>query len=205
MKFFLFARLIVGMACLWASFSLHAAELLEEVQRQLTLAPVIRGEFLQTRKLAQIKKPLIAQGRFLVVANLGVIWENTRPFTQTTRLTRDEIVQTDGEKTLMKISADKEPAVRIINGILFSVFSGDLAALSRTFDYTGKAENKSWQLRFVPKDKNLARLIRELRLEGAAAIASVEMESAAGDVTRIEFTAQSYPPALSDVEKKQFE
>jgi hypothetical protein len=199
-----FTRIFIGVLLFWAC-GLARAELLEDVQRQLTLAPVIRGEFLQTRQLAQIKKPLLARGQFLVATNLGVIWENTQPFTQVTRLTRNEILQTDGETTLMKISADKEPAVKIINGILFSVFSGDVAALAQTFEYNGEAAPKGWRLHFVPRDKNLARLIRELRLEGGTAITRVEMESAAGDVTRIEFTAQSYAESLTETEKKRFE
>jgi hypothetical protein len=191
---------------LLACFPAHAEEdVLQAVQRQLTLSPVIRGEFLQTRTLAQIKKPLVSHGRFLVAREFGVIWENTRPITQTTRLTRNEIVQTDGKETLMKLNAEKEPVVKIVNGILFSVFSGDVAALARTFDYTGKSDAQSWRLDFTPKDKNLARLIRELRLEGGRDISSVEMESAAGDVTRIEFKAQVHGDTLTPEEQSRFE
>ncbi|MDR1889885.1 MAG: outer membrane lipoprotein carrier protein LolA [Zoogloeaceae bacterium] len=182
----------------------HAEDVLQEVERQLILEPVVRGEFVQTRRLAQIKKPLVSNGRFLVAQNYGVIWENVSPIPQTTRLTRDEIVQTDGKETLMKLNAEKEPVVRIINGILFSVFSGDVAALARVFDYSGKVEGKVWRLDFTPKDKNLARLIRELRLEGGRDVSSVELESAAGDVTRIEFKAQTYGDALTPEEQNRF-
>ncbi|MDR3158651.1 MAG: outer membrane lipoprotein carrier protein LolA [Zoogloeaceae bacterium] len=182
-----------------------AENLLEEVRSRLTSSPVIRGEFQQTRKLAQIKKPLVSHGRFLVARNYGVLWENTRPFTQITRLTHGEILQTDGKKTLMKLDASKEPVVKIVNGILFSVLSGDVAALAQTFDYHGKAEGKNWQLEFTPRDKNLAQMIRALRLAGERDIASVEMENAAGDVTRIEFRAQTYARELSADEQKRFE
>jgi hypothetical protein len=200
------ARLIACVLCFWIATPIHGEDLLTEVQGRLTLAPVIRGEFLQTRKLVQIGKPLVSHGRFLIAQDVGIIWENISPLAQTTRLTRDDILQKQGQETLMRISADKEPMVRIVNGILFSVLSGDVAALSRLFDYSGKIEeDKTWRLRFVPKDRNMARLIRELRLQGARDISSVEMESAAGDVTRIEFKAQSYARTLSDAEKTQFE
>ncbi|MDR0736581.1 MAG: outer membrane lipoprotein carrier protein LolA [Zoogloeaceae bacterium] len=182
-----------------------AADLLQEVANRLTPSPVIRGEFQQTRKLAQIKKPLVSHGRFLVARDYGVIWENIRPFTQSTRLTRDEILQTDGQKTLMKLDTRKEPVVGIVNGILFSVLSCDVAALAQTFDYSGKAEGKTWRLDFIPKDKGLARLIKALRLTGERDIASVEMENAAGDVTRIEFRAQTYARELSADERERFE
>lgn len=183
----------------------RAADVLQEVEKQLILEPVVRGEFVQTRKLAQIKKPLVANGRFLVAQNYGVIWENLSPITQTTRLTRNEIVQTDGNATLMKLNAEKEPVVRIVNGMLFSVFSGDVAALAKAFDYSGTIEGKTWRLNFTPRDKNLARLIQELRLTGGRDVSSVELESAAGDVTRIEFKATTHARTLSEAEKKQFE
>ncbi|MDR1349414.1 MAG: outer membrane lipoprotein carrier protein LolA [Zoogloeaceae bacterium] len=200
-----FGRIAVVLM-LFAASPLYAAEnLLQEVESRLALSPVIRGEFQQTRKLAQIKKPLISHGRFLVARNYGVIWENIRPMTQITRLTRDEILQTDGKETLMKLDANKEPVVRIINGILFSVLSGDVAALAQTFDYSGQVEGKNWRLDFTPKDKALARLIKVLRLTGGRDIAGVEMESAANDVTRIEFKAQTYAQELSAEEQKRFE
>ncbi|GHU26541.1 hypothetical protein AGMMS50256_04040 [Betaproteobacteria bacterium] len=201
----IFLALVLCLTCGAA----RAEDVLQAVEKQLILEPVARGEFVQTRKLAQIRKPLVSNGRFLVAQNYGVIWENLSPITQITRLTRDEIVQTDGNTTLMKLSAEKEPVVRIINGILFSVFSGDVAALAQVFDYSGqvegKADSKTWRLNFTPKDNSLARLIQELRLEGGRDVSSVEMESAAGDVTRIEFKATTHSGTLSEAEKKQFE
>ena len=96
--------------------------------------------------------------------------------------------------------------VGIVNGILFSVLSGDVAALAQTFDYSGAAEaDEPWRLDFTPKDKNLARLIRALRLTGGRDITLVEMENAAGDVTRIEFRGQTYARELAEDEQKRFE
>ncbi|MDR3299092.1 MAG: outer membrane lipoprotein carrier protein LolA [Candidatus Accumulibacter sp.] len=185
--------------------AVHAEDVLRNIQSQLVLEPVIRGEFTQTRKLAQIKKTLVSRGRFLVAQNYGVIWKQVSPMTQTTRLTGDEIVQTDGQVTLMKVSADQEPVLKIVNGVLFAVFSGDLAALAQHFDYSGNVENNGWRIRFTPRDANLARLIGELRLTGGRDISSIEMESAAGDLTRIEFSALTHDQTLSGEEKKRFE
>jgi hypothetical protein len=200
------ARRALAAFCFFlACAAVHAEDVLQSIQRQLVLEPVIRGEFAQTRKLAQIKKTLLAHGRFLVAQNYGVIWRQLGPMTQTTRLTRDEIVQTDGQVTLMKVSADKEPVVKIVNGVLLAVFSGDLAALAQLFDYSGETENNGWRIRFTPKDAHLARLIGELRLTGGRDISSIEMESAAGDLTRIEFSALTHDKTLSGEEKKSFE
>jgi hypothetical protein len=184
---------------------LQAANLLEEVRARLAPEPVTQGEFLQTRKLAQIKKPLVSNGRFLVVRELGVIWENIAPMAQTMRLTKGEILQTSGGETLMRLSVDKEPVVGIINSILFGMLAGDLEALAKHFSYSGKLEGDKWRLDFIPKDTNLARLIQSLTLSGGHDVEQVEIISAAGDVTHIEFKAQTYAGQLSAADKQRFE
>lgn len=182
-----------------------AAEVLETVRARLVLSPVTQGEFVQTRKLAQIKKPLVSNGRFLVARDLGVIWENLAPITQTMRLTKNEILQTDGHETIMRLSADKEPVIGIINSILFGVLSGDLDALAQRFSATGKIEGERWRLDFTPKEANLARVIQTLSLTGGRDIEQVELKSAAGDLTHIEFKAQSHTGQVTDEIRKRFE
>ena len=184
---------------------LHAADVLESVRARLVLAPVTQGEFQQTRRLAQIKKPLVSNGRFLVVKELGVIWENLAPIPQLMRLTKNEILQTDGRDTIMRLSADKEPVVGIVNNILFGVLSGDLETLAQRFNYEGKLEGDTWRLAFTPKDASLARLIRTLSLVGGRDIEQVEIVSAADDVTLIAFRAQTHSSQITDAIRKRFE
>ncbi|MDR1661750.1 MAG: outer membrane lipoprotein carrier protein LolA [Azoarcus sp.] len=197
--------------CLFAAFVFcfawpsHAADLLAQVRACLVMAPVMQGEFLQTRQLAQIKKPLVSTGRFLVAKNTGVIWENLAPIAQTMRLTRNEILQTDGGGTVVRLSTDKEPIADIINGILFGVLLGEFEALAQSFDHDGKVENGKWLLDFTPRDASLARLIQTLSLTGARDIEQVEIRSAAGDLTRIEFKAQTHAEEISPEIRKRFE
>ncbi|MDR0716904.1 MAG: outer membrane lipoprotein carrier protein LolA [Azoarcus sp.] len=193
------------MACLGAALPARAAGLLDEVRARLALAPVTKGEFLQTRKLAQIGKPLVSNGRFLVARDVGVIWENVAPFAQTTRLTKNEILQTHGEGTATRLSADKEPVVGVINAILFGTLSGDIEALAQRFDYSGEVTGAAWRLDFTPKDASLARFIRSLSLSGGRDIGRVEITSAAGDVTLIEFRAQVHAGELAGEDRKRFE
>ncbi|MDR3212889.1 MAG: outer membrane lipoprotein carrier protein LolA [Azoarcus sp.] len=197
--------------CLFAALTLclalpsQAADLLAEVRARLVLTPVTQGEFQQTRQLARIKKPLISTGRFLVVRDAGVIWENLAPIEQTMRLTKNEILQTGDGGTLMRLSTDKEPVVGIINDILFGVLAGEFETLARRFTYDGKVEGDTWRLGFKPRDANLARLIETLSLAGGRDIEQVEIRSAAGDVTRIEFKAQTHANEVSAEIRKRFE
>ncbi|MDR1425081.1 MAG: outer membrane lipoprotein carrier protein LolA [Azoarcus sp.] len=205
MKIFKRCLMLAASWCL--ATPLHAADagVLVAARERLALEPVTQGEFVQTRQLARIKKPLISTGRFVVARGLGVIWEDIAPFARTMRLTKDEILQTADGQTLMHLSADKEPAVAAVTGILFGVLAGDLDALARGFDHAGEVKGTHWRLDFTPRDANLARLIRQLTLRGARDIEQVEIISAAGDVTYIEFKAQTHAREIPADIGKRFE
>lgn len=198
-------KVLFAAAALCLALPLRAADLLAEVRARLAPTPVTQGEFQQTRHLARIGKPLVSNGRFLVVRDLGVIWENVAPIAQTMRLTKNEILQTDGAGTSVRLSADTEPVVGVINGILFGVLAGEFEALAQGFDHDGKVEGDTWRLDFRPRDARLARLIEAISLRGGRDIEQVEIRSAAGDVTRIAFRAQTHAGEVSAEARKRFE
>ncbi|GAB7127062.1 outer membrane lipoprotein carrier protein LolA [Silvimonas sp. JCM 19000] len=184
----------VGVMPAWADEALF-----KDVQSRLIDAPVIRGQFTQLRQLNGVKKPLTSTGSFLVDKQKGVIWQAQKPFPSTLRVTRGEIVQRNGDQVMMKLSADKEPTVKTVSSLLFSLFSGDVSALGRMFNADGKVDGKRWSMALTPKDATLAKLIAGIQLQGAGTVEHIELNSASGDVTRIDMhdvsTAQTLAPS----------
>ena len=179
--------------------------LLRTIQSQLADDMVVRGDFTQTRQLAGIKKPLIANGTFVVEKTRGVLWRTLTPFPQTMRVTQGEILQKDGDRVLMVLRADQEPAVNAISRALFSLFSGDISGLAEFFDYTGQIVGGGWQLSFTPRNDGMRAAIGSLSLEGDNAVRQVTLTSAAGDITRIDFSNVATAAALTSDERAQFE
>jgi len=193
---------------LWLAIPVQAAgdtALLRTIQSQLAVDMVVRGDFTQTRQLAGIKKPLVANGTFVVEKTRGVLWRTLTPFPQTMRVTQGEILQKDGDRVLMVLRADQEPAVNAISRVLFSLFAGDLSALAEFFDYTGRTGNGGWQLSFTPRNDGLRAVIGALSLEGDSVVRQVMLTSAAGDITRIAFSNVSTAAALTADERAHFE
>ena len=179
--------------------------LLREIQSRLAVDAVIRGDFTQTRQLTGIKKPLVAKGTFVVEKARGVLWRTLTPFPQTTRITQGEILQKDGERVLMALRADQEPAIHAISRVLFSAFAGDLSALTEYFDYTGRVDGSNWQISFTPRQDGLRAVIASLTLEGDRVVRQVTLTSAAGDITRIAFPNVATAAALTADERARFE
>jgi hypothetical protein len=160
-----------------------------DIQAILAKPKVLCGRFDQTKQLAGLKNPLRSSGRFCVVADKGVLWRSLQPFANTLRLTRDEIVQWHGERVTLRLNAQQEPTLRLINSILFAVLAGDLGQLEKHFDVDGVVGDGVWSVKLKARDAGVAKVIGAIVLDGGAYVKNVAIDEANGDRTRIVFSA----------------
>ena len=171
-----------------AGASAAAAAPTASIQAMLARPDQLCGRFEQTKQLAGMKKPLASSGRFCVVAGKGVLWRTLKPFASTLRLSRDEIVQLQGDRVAMRLEASREPTVRMINGVLFSLLSGDLGQLDTLFDVDGTAAAGAWKVTLKARNPALARAIGTISLDGGAYVRTIHMAEESGDRTDIVFS-----------------
>ena len=195
----------------WLAISLaalnpaQAAVQVAKIQAMLARPSVMCGRFDQNKQLAGMKKPLAAEGRFCVVAGKGVLWRTLKPFPSTLRLTRDEIVNYQGDRVAMRLDAKTEPTVRMINNVLFSLLAGDLAQLESLFEVDGTVDAGSWSVSLKARSPGLAKAIGAIKLEGGTYVRSIVMNEASGDRTSIVFSAiQSGETAMTKEEAALF-
>jgi hypothetical protein len=181
------AALLLGAACLFAADA-NAAAPVAQIQALLARPDVMCGHFDQTKQLVGIKKPLASSGRFCVVAGKGVLWRTLLPFPATLRLTRDEIVQMQGDRVAMRLDAKQEPVVKMINSVLFSLLSGDLGQLDQLFEMDGGIQGKQWKVTLNARSPALAKAVGTLALEGSDYVKRVTIDEAGGDHTDILFS-----------------
>ena len=177
----------------------------EEIHALLAKPKILCGRFDQTKQLAGLKKPLLSNGRFCVVAGKGVLWRNLQPFPNTVRLTRDEIIQMQGERVTMRLNAKQEPTVRLMNSVLFSLLAGDLGQLEKLFEVEGNVNKGSWSVALKAREPGLAKAIGAISLDGGAYVTNIAIDEASGDRTRIVFSAiQTGDDAMSKDEAALF-
>jgi hypothetical protein len=182
-------------ACLFFVCSgAFAAAPIAKIQAMLAKPDQLCGRFDQTKTLAGMKRPLLSQGRFCVVAGKGVLWRTLKPFPSTLRLTKDEIVQFQGERVAMRLAAQQEPTVRMINSVLFSLLAGDLQQLDTLFDVDGTIDG-TWKVALKARAPALAKAIGAIALEGGAYVKNITIQEAGGDRTEIVFSDIKTGPA----------
>jgi hypothetical protein len=172
-----------------ASLPLLGAGPAGQIEALLAKPKVLCGRFDQNKQLIGLKKPLVSHGRFCVIADKGVLWRTLQPFASNLRLTRDEIVQLQGERVALRLDAKKEPMVRMINSVLFALLAGDLSQLEKLFEIEGRVDNGNWSVKLKARAPALAKAIGAIDLAGGAYVRQVTLTEPSGDRTTILFSA----------------
>jgi hypothetical protein len=189
-----------------ASMPLLAAAPVAEIQSMLAKPKVMCGRFDQSKQLTGLKKPLASNGRFCIVDGKGVLWRTLAPFPGSLRVTRDEIVQMQGDRVAFRLDAKQEPTVRVINGVLFSLLAGDLKQLESTFEVDGNVRDSSWNVSLRAREPGLAKVIGNIAIEGGAYVSKISIQEASGDRTNISFSGiATGDAALTEEDAKSFQ
>lgn len=200
-------------ACVLACFlgavagSANAADPLEQVRAQVAQVPLLRGEFAQEKQVAGFKNPLRSTGRFLLARDKGVVWTTMAPFPSEIVITQERILsrQRDGSRRV-EVDGKQQPGLRSVNAMMFALMSGDMKALTSTFEVKEEPVPQGWKLTLVPRSRQLAQAFTSVRLAGDRYVREVELREANGDLTRLRFSGMREAPAtLTHDEAARFE
>jgi outer membrane lipoprotein-sorting protein len=178
--------LLIGLLPAWKMAAGAAPDLAQAVRERLQQPEWLRGEFTQTKKVPGFAKPLVSRGDFVLARGRGVLWRTTKPFASELRLTRDEIRATQGGQTSMRLEAAREPAVRVINTLMFALLNGDVSGLAELFQLGGAIKGAGWQLALTPKPGALQQVLKKVELEGDSFVRRIQLFEANGDDSLIQ-------------------
>lgn len=184
-----------------------SADPLAEVRSQVAQVPLLRGEFSQEKQVAGFRNPLRSNGCFLLVRDKGVVWSTTAPFPSDIVITQDRILsrQRDGSRRV-EVDGRQQPGLRSVNAMMFALMSGDMKALTSTFEVKPEPVARGWKMTLVPRSRQVAQAFTSVRLSGDRYVREVELREANGDLTRLRFSGMSESPAtLSRDEAARFE
>ena len=169
------------------------------VRQRLLLAPVLQGQFEQTKTIKGFRNALVSHGEFMVARGQGVWWHTQQPFESTLVVTRTRLFTRAPDGTTADVADEQtQPGLKQVNELVFSLLSGDLDALADRFDIEAQAVGANgWTLTLVPRDAVTARFLARATLVGDRFVQSVRIDEARGDSTQIRFSHQAPSDALS--------
>ena len=187
--------------------SAPAAEGVGLIRQRMEVAPVLKGEFEQSKTLKGFKNPLVSHGEFLVARGQGVWWHTQQPFESTLVVTRTRLFTraADGSADNL-MDAQGEPGLKQVNELIFSLLAADLDALTDKFTVSAQPVGASgWTLTLTPRDANIAKFLVRATLTGEREVQTVHIEEARGDATQIRFSHQVPSAALTADESARFQ
>jgi hypothetical protein len=185
-----FAHPVSGEALLKGALSRPAA--------QLAKAQVLSGSFTHLKHLRELAKPLTATGEFQFARELGVYWHTRQPFDSVVVLTPSGILEKAEGSQALQLSADDQPAVRMIAGVFLALFTLDVAALEKNFELSAVTEGERWTLGLKPRGGAIGSVFTRATVSGRTDVEQVVLTDAHGDRTVIELSDIEYSNAPPD-------
>jgi hypothetical protein len=173
---------------------------LERVAERLSKPGVLRGNYSQTRQIADLSRPLTSSGRFLL-SESGLQWQQEKPF--------DNVIVADGKRVAERIAdgpvksvdSSRQPVVVAISKIFLNMFRGQHADLEDNFTVRFEQDNETWQIGLTPTRSPLSKAIRQITLKGRERIDQISVSSGVSDEMIIRFfDLQTSPEQLTEHE-----
>jgi hypothetical protein len=151
---------------------------------------VLDGNFTQTKHLAQMPMALKSAGQFRFEKAGQLTWEVTSPVTSRLLIYADKIVQYDGDRPVMTLTAEQQPVVRVLGDIFYGILLSDPQRLARQFTHV--ADDNLDVTRLVPTDRVLGLAIDWIELSGEGQVSAFRMQEHNGDQLFIELQELRY-------------
>jgi hypothetical protein len=155
---------------------------LNEVMRRLAAIPARQANFLEEKRIAALRQPLISRGRLIYIRPAYLEKITTEPRPEALIVDGDRLSISTGGEAPRVVSLQSRPAIAgLVDGVR-AAMAGDLPGLQRFYRVEAQGGLAGWRLILTPVFPPLARVLRAVALEGGgSAISSIRIVEANGD------------------------
>jgi hypothetical protein len=161
----------------------------------LALQPgeVLRGGFVQERRLTGFAGVLRSEGRFVLAPGRGLIWQAETPFAVRTVITPAGLTQRIGEEETLRLSAARIPFLARLAEMLTGTLARDWRALEQDFSLARSGDAAAWQVVLTPRrpPDPAAMPFERIVVSGGRLVDMVEMARPGGDADTVRFRDQT--------------
>lgn len=160
---------------------------LQDLQKQLSAHQTVQGDVQQKRYLRSLEQPLLSQGRFVMAADKGLLWETRSPIASLIRITPEGMMHQNGAgrwQPLQQQGAGSQTQIRLFMDLL----SGNTRSLSGQFAQSLQGDAQGWTLTLDPASAVLKQIFQRITIKGARSIEQVTLAETQGDRTEILFS-----------------
>jgi len=191
---------LLFLAC---AFPAHADELLAGILKRLGEPAVVRAQFVQERLITDMTRPTLSRGRIAVSRRDGLLWRIESPVKIALAFTPTAIIET-GTDGVRRQRAQGRSVDAQIGRVLRGILGADEQALRESFEAAAAGSPERWTIRLAPRAREMARVLREIRLGGGRHLETIEVEETSGNLTTIRMRQVSVADTLDPDELELF-
>ncbi len=155
---------------------------IKEMMAAIAKRSVVQVSFVQTKEMAALKKPLVAEGTLLFVKDRGIIWSQKTPYVEQIILKPNGTVKfldQSGKETVQPSKSGDR-----INAMMNTLFSGDLNQVMALFDLYFE-NGTEWRLGMIPKKASMKKGVESMTMvcRKSGIVKALTMVGSGGTVT----------------------
>jgi hypothetical protein len=129
--------------------SIFAQSDFEYLQSVMPKDSIVRANFIQTKTVKSLEKPLVSQGKILSVKNKGVVWLIENP----TYIKKAILFDDNSAKSQYAMIAP--------------FFSGDVSTLQKRFEHELTKASDVWTLKITPKSATVRKNVKYITISSS--------------------------------------
>lgn len=166
-----------------------------DLSRQLQQHNSVQGQFVQQRFLRQSSQPLNSEGKFAIVAKVGLFWHTQKPLDLRLRVKSSGIDQWDKRNQTWKATRTSAAQIQL----LLAVLRGDTTELQKQFSLQLTGQPTKWQLTLQPNSMISKQIFQNIVITGGTHVQQIQLLEKQGDRTVMQFKQiQSNQPLNAD-------
>jgi len=192
--------LLIGAVCCVGALPAQAADILSQIGAQIEQYPVVRAEFVQTKQMAALKRPLVTSGRFTFSRKHGVLWQIEKPYRMSYVLGETRIVEI-GSDGVRRVRENRDvPGLAQVGRVFRAMLGANTDALREYFDAAVQGDPARWSIALKPRQSQLALYLSGMQLSGGRFVEEIRISETGGDSTQIRFGNSQGATDLNETE-----
>jgi hypothetical protein len=196
--------LLTAMVCLGKPSIASEPDMLARIASQIEQYPVVRAEFVQTKQMAALKRPLITTGHLTFSRQHGVLWQIEQPYRMSYILGEERIVEIGSDGVRRERGLREVPGLAQVGRVFRALLGANTAALQEYFDVAVQGDAGKWEIALKPHQAQLAQFLTGMQLSGARFVEAIRIDEIGGDSTQIRLRNTQGASTPSDAESQLF-
>lgn len=171
----------------------------------MTAHKVVRGNFKQTKFIAQLNREFVSVGNFVIANEKGILWNTEKPFASQLAISETGMVQQNANGTRSEINAKDNVVFAQIAKAIHSIFSGSTAKLQAGFHVFFNRQGKIWTVGLVPRELSVKKTIQSIELTGNTWLEQIKLVDGSGSPLLYELSNPKPSSELTAKEKALLE